>query len=183
MQDFGLYDVAWALGSIACVSLIGFLWRYHESIVSIVSSQWRDSVERAREQKAARERLYGYVDYVDDDDPEPVRYSSRTGSEGGSTGSGDLVRGHLYQVEPDSAPVREPVASLRNLTRLEEIALLSVQRNDDGSYRHSANKIVDIMGGTAAEVKAQVATIRATKAAQEDSVPNRLKRPVNGWPS
>ena len=124
---------------------------------------------------------YGITSSQDED--EPVRGGSRTGSWNGSTGSGDPVRAQQNQLEPDFDSVREPAhepSTLRSLTRTEEIALLAVQRNDDGSYRHSANKICELMGGTAAEVKAQVAAIRGpAKPVQAPGAP--LKRPANGW--
>ena len=54
MQDFGLYDLAWALGSILVVSIIGILWTQRESIAPRVSGHWRESLEKARQQKAVR---------------------------------------------------------------------------------------------------------------------------------
>lgn len=66
MQDFSLNDLAWVLGSLLCVSIIGILWTQRAAIVSIVSGQWRASLERARQQKAARDLLYGYAE------PEPL---------------------------------------------------------------------------------------------------------------
>lgn len=55
MQDFGLEDVAWALGSLLVVSVIGILWTRRAAIVSTLSGDWRSSLDRARQQKAARE--------------------------------------------------------------------------------------------------------------------------------
>jgi hypothetical protein len=114
---------------------------------------------------------------------EPVRADFRTSSHALFSGSDEPVRAHQNQIEPLFQTVHEPErepSTLRNLTRAEEIALLAVQRNDDGSYRHSANKICELMGGTAAEVKAQVATIRGP-AKPKAPVGTPLKRPANGW--
>jgi hypothetical protein len=113
-----------------------------------------------------------------------VRDEDRTSSEDENTSSPDPVLPHQPQPEPDSLSVREPErepSSLRNLTRAEEIALLTVQRNDDGSYRHSANKIAELMGGTAADVKSQVAAIRGpAKPAAKPT--GHVARPPDGWP-
>lgn len=104
---------------------------------------------------------------------------------GGSAGADAPARAHLHLVlpesEPQNAPAREP-ASL-HMSRDTEIAWLTVQRNDDGSYRHSANKIAQFMGGTESVVKAQVAAIRAKK--EPDAAPPsaRAERPPQGWPS
>jgi len=68
------------------------------------------------------------------------------------------------------------------MSRDAEIAWLTVQRNDDGTYRHSANKIAAFMGGTESVVKAQVAAIRAKKEVAAP-VSARAERPPQGWPS
>lgn len=126
-----------------------------------------------------------YVAMSSWEDTEPVRDESRHGSGDADPGSDDPVLPHQPQLEPDSLSVREPArepASLRNLSRAEEIALLTVQRNDDGSYRHSANKIAELMGGTAADVKAQVAAIRGP--AKPPAKPTgHVARPPEGWPA
>lgn len=108
----------------------------------------------------------------------PVRWS-------GAGGASDPARAHLHQVEqesePYSAPPAEPVSL--HMSRDAEIAWLTVQRNDDGTYRHSANKIAAFMGGTESVVKAQVAAIRAKKEAETNHANSRLERPAQGWPS
>ncbi len=117
-------------------------------------------------------------------DDQPGREDARTSADDGSPGSDDPVRGHQYQVEPDLASVREPErepASLHRMSRAEEIAMLTVQRNDDGGYRHSANKIAELMGGTAADVKGQVAAIRGPAKPAQPPASARAVRPANGW--
>lgn len=113
-----------------------------------------------------------------------VRNDSRTGADAGLTGLPDLGLPHQNQIEPSepakNEPAREPT-TLRNMTRVEEIAVLAVQRNDDGSYRHSANKITELMGGTAADVKAQVAAIRGPTKPASAPLAARTERPANGW--
>lgn len=104
---------------------------------------------------------------------------------GGAGGADDLARGHLHQVyeEPvlQNAPAPEPLSL--HMSRDAEIAWLSVQRNDDGTYRHSANKIAAFMGGTESVVKAQIAAIRAKKEPDQKPASSRLERPTQGWPS
>jgi hypothetical protein len=77
MQDFGLNDLLWALGSILCVSIIGMLWTQRESIGAIVSGHWRESLARARTQKAQRDALYGYATVNDYQESTP-RVMSRS---------------------------------------------------------------------------------------------------------
>lgn len=99
------------------------------------------------------------------------------------------VRWQQNQPEPAEPAQIEPgeeKPSLYRLTRQEEIAILAVQRNEDGSYRHSANAITTFVGGTAADVKRQIAEIRDPQLAtpveaQPQSHGKRLDRPANGW--
>lgn len=110
---------------------------------------------------------------------ELVRTSFGTGSEGGSIGSGDLVRGQQNHLEPIEPSDGEPPPITRQLGKEELIVLLAVQRNDDGGYLWSANQITSFVGGTAAPIKATIATVRGTKDAPRPGSP--LKRPANGW--
>lgn len=108
-----------------------------------------------------------------------------TGSVGAQTSSHDPVLAGTHQVEPEepyqNEPGREPSSSLRNLSRLEEIVWLATLRNEDGNYRHSANEITKFVGGTAADVKATIAAVRA-KSTPAPKPSSRLDRdPVNGW--
>lgn len=91
-----------------------------------------------------------------------------------------VVRAHQNQVEPLEPVKIEPLRDLQlnRLSHAAEIALLATQRNADGTYRHSANAITKLMGGTAADVKNQIAEIRATKA---ERPAERVSRPAKGW--
>jgi hypothetical protein len=114
---------------------------------------------------------------------------SSDGSDIARTGSEPLepipVRAHQNQIEPLEPAENEPpiaLASLRNMRDEELIALLAVMRSPNGGYRFSANEILKIVGGTAADVKAQVAALRpkaGAPAAQRPGGP--LYRPENGW--
>ena len=98
------------------------------------------------------------------------------------------VRAQTHQIEPvepaKNEPVREPAAIVitARLERAELITLLAVQKNADGGYAFSANKITEFVGGTAAEVKAQIAAIRnPTKQAEPPERGKSLRRPAEGW--
>jgi len=89
---------------------------------------------------------------------------------------------HLDENEPcENEPAREP-PQLNRLSRTAEITLLAVQRNADGTYRHSANAITHLMGGTAADVKKQIAEIRALPPEEQPKIAPRMDRPPRGWP-
>jgi hypothetical protein len=117
-------------------------------------------------------RRYVVIHLID----EPGRAGERTGLMSGSPSSSDPVRGQQNQAEPREPLEREPL--LRQLDKEDLIVLLAVQRNDEGGYRYSANQITAFVGGTAAPIKATIATVRGTPKATP-GIP--LKRPVNGW--
>lgn len=55
MQNFGLADLGWAIGFLLSASIIGILWTRRSAVVSIVSGNWRSSMQNARAQKRQRE--------------------------------------------------------------------------------------------------------------------------------
>lgn len=123
-------------------------------------------------------------------DPEPEwHYMSTTTTTNECTGPEPVepepVRAHQYQEQTgaaaENAPSPAPVSSRMSKPAL--IALLAVQRDDDGKYRFSANQIAGFVGGTHADVKGQIAAIRATKDPAAKVAANRLERPASGWPS
>lgn len=147
MRDFGLNDLLWTLGSILCVSIIGMLWTQRDSIGRIVADHWRESLEKARQQKAAREQLYGYVDlsqrqrqgdFQQRKFAQSVnRFSPRRPEDAWYAGDDHMssaaespvrttlepvepvvVRGHTHQPEPDEPPVREPAYEPAQMRRL-----------------------------------------------------------------
>jgi hypothetical protein len=98
------------------------------------------------------------------------------------------VRAHQNQLEPSEPPQNEPACepSARGITarleRAELITLLAVQKNADGSYTFSANKITEFVGGTAADVKAQIAAIRTPQKPEAQNERGKsLRRPAEGW--
>lgn len=147
-------------------------------LVSRVMDSWQSSVERAKAQKARRDRLYGYTDMSS---YELVREQFGTSSRTGSTGSGDPVLAQQHQPEPvepgESEPARESFA--RQLEKEELIILLAVQRSADGGYLYSANQITTFVGGAAAPIKATIANVRGKREAPAPV--KSLHRPINGW--
>lgn len=106
---------------------------------------------------------------------EPVRVVPRTSTV-------DLVRALSYQAEPE--PVRKnglvvDLATLPNMEPLNLADLLAVQRDEDGEYRYSANKIAEFVGGTRADVLARIASHRPKPPAKKTEA--HLDRPANGW--
>lgn len=105
----------------------------------------------------------------------------------------EAVLPHVHQVEPSEPAENEPASEPTELTvsahlsRPDLIALLAVQKNDDGSYRFSSNQITGFVGGTAAEVKKQIAEIREKPAPVAPPAPDAsargksLRRPAEGW--
>lgn len=65
------------------------------------------------------------------------------------------------------------------LTTEEAVDLFAVMRRENGDHFLSANKILDATGGTASEVKAQIAVLRPKPPAPK--IQGRVGRPVNGW--
>jgi hypothetical protein len=59
------------------------------------------------------------------------------------------------------------------------VALLATLRKPDGGYRFSANRIRDIVGGSDAAIKSQVAALRPKPPASP--VVSHAERPANGW--
>lgn len=99
-----------------------------------------------------------------------------------------VVRGHQNRIDPSEPdqiePPREPSAIVitARLERAELITLLAVQKNADGSYAFSANRITEFVGGTAADVKAQIAAIRnPPKPEAQNERGKSLRRPAEGW--
>lgn len=128
------------------------------------------------------DRVFAGVNRLEGEEPEPPH--NQTSSHVNRPSSALAVRPHTHHVEPSepvqNEPGREP-DSLRNLSRLEEIVWLATLRNDDGNYRHSANEITKFIGGTAADVKATIATVRNKKDPLARPSPRLVRDPVKGW--
>lgn len=75
----------------------------------------------------------------------------------------------------------EPTIDLVTLGQIDRETLIDVLSvlKKDGEYLLSANKILELVGGTAAEVKARVTSHRPKPPAPK--VSGRLDRPANGW--
>lgn len=85
------------------------------------------------------------------------------------------------QPEPDAPamyePPSDPLIISHKMSKKELTILLAVQKDDEGGYRFSANKIAEFVGGTSAEVKGWVAEVRGKR----EPASNSLRRPTGGW--
>lgn len=118
----------------------------------------------------------------------PVEPVVRTGSADGSQLPNHPHAPDTYQVEPPEPvscePVREPPAISHKMSRKELTVVLAVQKDSDGSYRFSANKIAEFVGGTRQETLDLIAEARGTKAPEPTPVAtaaSTLRRPAGGW--
>jgi hypothetical protein len=147
------------------------VYRYRTEIVSIVSGQWRTSLERARAQKARRDRLYGYVESgFAEDDP------------GADTDADWAVLPRQHQAASELVPDFSTIKAYlidHTLTDDEAIELLALARRSSGDDLLSANKIRDIVGGNEGKVKARVAAHRKPRPRPKGAP--RLERPAKGW--
>lgn len=105
----------------------------------------------------------------------------RPSSNGGSLRVEPAQIAETYQVEPSAPPICAPLIApppiSHNMSKKELTILLAVQKDSDGQYRYSANRIAGFIGGTSAEVKGWVAEVRGKK----ESPANTLRRPEGGW--
>lgn len=116
------------------------------------------------------------------------RYGSLMSSDDDEPTAGELVRenavpvggSRLYQVngssEYENVPEREPPTEHNDAALIAQLATL---KDSAGKYRFSANKIADLVGGTRADVLAEIAAHRPRPASPKAN--RRLERPANGW--
>ena len=155
---------------LAAIALIG---SHFSTIVSIISRHWRASIERARQQKAQRERLYGWS-YVEH---EAVLEQHGTGFDGGFGQNENAVLGEQNQENRNQFANIQDFLSSHNLTDEQAITILALMRRPNGDVFLSANKIRDTVGGADKDVKDHVAALRPKP--PQPRLP--LKRPANGW--
>jgi len=185
MQDYGLQDVAWAFLSLGAVTVIAFAIRGRHVIRRSLAALFdtdntrRPLVRVVRSVNTSQAAAPHYV--ADANDAVPVRAPAEPAETA-------AVRGQTHQIElgelPKNEPAHEPsvIAITARLERAELITLLAVQKNTDGGYTFSANKITEFVGGTAADVKAQIAAIRnPPKQAEPPERGKSLRRPAEGW--
>lgn len=156
MQDFGIVQVLYAVGSLCVVSIIGFLWKYRARIVSSVSGGWTSSIDRGRRQKAARERRYGYADLSYDmsssDENEPVPVAGPGAVPAPSLGTGAV-----------------DVATLASsLTEAQYIELGARLRDRRGKPVFSGKKLYTLAGGNHDEFLASMRRWRGDEPTEEE---------------
>lgn len=137
------------------------------AIVSIVSGQWSQSIERARQQKAVRDRLYGYSIAPGGIGIEPAV-------------SGSVLPALAAEYTGTSIPVGEITSRADVLDTLARVKV-------DGKYLFTGNKLADLFTGTAYAASRntildEIAAIRNPEKAAVVHRPGApLKRPANGW--
>lgn len=171
-----------ALCFLGAGGLIFLLWLNHQW----VTRGRRKSEAPAQARAGALEIVLSYIlggagpvnDYGDE---QGVDVGDRPSSPSGSQWVEPQKIIDTYQAEPIDPLVREPPSDpliiSHKMGRKELTILLAAQKDEDGGYRFSANKIADFVGGTGAEVKGWVADVRGRK----EPAARSLQRPANGW--
>lgn len=107
--------------------------------------------------------------------------ADRTSSPGGSRWVAPVEIAETHQFKPTKPvvydPAHDPSVISHKMSRKELTILLAVQKDEDGAYRFSANKIAEFVGGTSAEIKGWVAEVRGRR----EPASNSLRRPTGGW--
>ena len=178
MADMRLDDLITIVVTLAKLVVVVFgvmaVIAFWPRIVSSVSGHWRESIERARAQKARRERLYSWDDYVEDDgiDEDGIGIEPRVPVV--------VLPAPVAENTSISVPVREPTS------RADVLDILA-RAKVDGKYLFTGNKLADLFTGTpyAASrntILDEIAAIRNPEKLAVDHRPGApLKRPANGW--
>lgn len=189
MENLQPHQILVPLAFAIFIGIMVLVWGDRPGLAEAVRGLFRSGDDDAPEPAedcqpppSARFEAKHFASYVAPVDVEPVRKSAEPLEPA-------AVLARLHQVEPgepaEIEPAAEPSAPALNghLSRAEIIALLAVQKNGQGDYAFSANKITDFVGGTAAEVKKQIAEIRDKSKPAEATAERgpRLRRPAEGW--
>lgn len=158
MQDFSLNDLAWVLGSLLCVSIIGILWTQRAAIVSTVSSITARARAEGAARKAYRQQVYDRALM-----PSRAAIAGIVPSDGSN---------RSYAVEPsweqDGSQSRNPVPYLaEQLEILSDDARLEVLArmvDADGKYVYADSRIAKFIGGRVEDRITQVRDVRGTEA-------------------
>lgn len=161
---------------VAILALIALIGSNFATIVSIVSHIKQRMAEEGEARRAYRQRVYGYAHMSS-----KAVSSARTIIEPREPDIRTPDANHLEPEEPAvREPAREPI-NLRQLPKQDLIVLLAVQRDEEEKYIYSSNDITKFVGGTAADVKALIAAVRAEKPIEQAARLGHLPRPANGW--
>lgn len=129
---------------------------------------WQEGIERAQ----------GVNDFDNDITSSDDDQRFGTGSEPPQNqgGPADTTAGRT-STDEDQEPPRAALHS--HLSRLELLTLLAVQKDGDGEYLYSANKIAELVGGARQKTLDQIGEARGIRKQDEPSA--RMNRPENGW--
>lgn len=132
---------------------------------------WQEGIERAQSVNDFDDEI------TSSNDDQPPRTSSEPPQN--RPGSPDTTAERTSTGDNREAPR----ATLHNhLSRLEMLTLLAVQKDSDGEYLYSANKIADLVGGARQKTLDQIGEVRGTRKPEELPAPQgRMPRPENGW--
>lgn len=165
---------AWVFAGLVVFISTGVLWF---RVVQPIMDAWKPPVKPY--QPAPKRKRVRYV---------VVRRARSTQPAARSTPlRTDTQRAEIDEAAKNSEAESTPeVAISARLEKRELITLLAVQKNADGGYTYSANKIRDFVGGTASEVYALIREIRgedkaATPEPKTHAKGARLERPAEGW--
>lgn len=124
--------------------------------------------------------------FQEDDDLGEEEITSTTGSMPLRTGTepagSPLVRPDTDAERTSSNEENDLSPSISHkMTTPDLVVLLAVQKDEHGEYRWSANKIVEFVGGTRADVMARIAAVRPRSAPAQPVTPGHMERPQGGW--
>lgn len=152
MQDFGIVQAGYAVGSLLVVTIFGMLWRYRAAIVSIVFGNWKSSMTIARQQKAAREWA-AQPRTMSSPAPVPPMVPQQVPVPSAGTGLIDIA------------------ATARSLTKDQYIDLGALLVDEKGKPVWSGKTLYKIAGGNYGEFLARMRCVRGGEPEPEDDEP------------
>lgn len=154
MQDFGLNDLAWIVGSLFCVSVIGILWTQRAAIVSIVSGISARARAEGEARRAYRQRVY------DHEQMSSEKVSRALFPINGNSGSPALDRTSELSgsagafLSPTIAELLEQLSDDELLTELAQV------RDANGNPKYADSRIAKFIGGRTEDRVTQVRDVR-----------------------
>ena len=158
MQEFSLNDLAWILGSLLCVSIIGILWTQRAAIVAIVSGIAARARAEGAKRAAYRQQVYDRALM-----PSRSAIAAIVPSDGSN---------RSYAVEPnwerDGSPAALQVPTiaelLEQLSDDELLAEMALVKDANGKLKYADSRIAKFIGGRVEDRITQVRDVRGTEA-------------------